>query len=75
MTTQPRHLEDQLIRPDTYPSPAPDLASLMMLYQRGDTTAVTVLVEWLSPQLYRFFASQMGSRTDADDHSNLAREV
>jgi RNA polymerase sigma-70 factor (ECF subfamily) len=39
----------------------------MMLYQRGDATAVTALVESLSPQLYRFFASQMGSRTDAED--------
>jgi RNA polymerase sigma-70 factor (ECF subfamily) len=38
-----------------------------MLYQRGDATAITVLVESLSPQLYRFFASQMGSRTDAED--------
>jgi len=69
MTIQPKHLEEQPIRPDTghYPSPAPDLASLMMLYQRGDATAITVLVESLSPQLYRFFASQMGSRTDAED--------
>ena len=69
MTIQPKHLEEQPIRPDTgdYPSPAPDLASLMMLYQRGDATAVTALVESLSPQLYRFFASQMGSRTDAED--------
>ena len=69
MTIQPKHLEEQPIRPDIsrYQSPTPDLASLMMLYQRGDATAVTVLVESLSPQLYRFFASQMGSRTDAED--------
>ena len=70
MTIPPKHLEEQSIRPDAgdyYQSPTPDLASLMMLYQRGDATAVTALVESLSPQLYRFFASQMGSRTDAED--------
>src|SRR5260370_10743482 len=33
----------------------------------GIHTAVTALVESLSPQLYRFFASQMGRRTDAED--------
>ena len=70
MTIPPKHFEEQSIRPDAgdyYQSPTPDLASLMMLYQRGDATAVTALVESLSPQLYRFFASQMGSRTDAED--------
>jgi RNA polymerase sigma-70 factor, ECF subfamily len=50
-----------------YASPATDFGRLMMLYQRGDRTAVTVLVKSLSPQLYRFFASQLGSRTDAED--------
>jgi len=70
MTIPPKHLEEQSIRPDAgdyYQSPTPNLASLMMLYQRGDATAVTALVESLSPQLYRFFASQMGSRTEAED--------
>jgi RNA polymerase sigma-70 factor (ECF subfamily) len=70
MTIPPKHFEEQSIRPDAgdyYQSPTPDLASLMILYQRGDATAVTALVESLSPQLYRFFASQMGSRTDAED--------
>jgi len=70
MTIPPKHIEEQSIRPDAgdyYQSSTPDLASLMMLYQRGDTTAVTALVESLSPQLYRFFASQMGSKTDAED--------
>ena len=70
MTILQKHFEEQSIRPDAghyYQSPMPDLASLMMLYQRGDATAVTALVESLSPQLYRFFASQMGSRTDAED--------
>ena len=57
------------MRPDAgdHASPTPDLAALMMLYQQGEATAVAVLVEALSPQLYRFFASQMGSRTDAED--------
>ncbi|MGD0301018.1 MAG: RNA polymerase sigma factor [Bryobacteraceae bacterium] len=50
-----------------YASPATDFGRLMMLYQRGDATAVAVLVKSLSPQLYRFFASQLGSRTDAED--------
>ena len=70
MTIPPKQLEEQSIRPDAgdyYQSPTPDLASLMMMYQGGDATAVTALVEALSPQLYRFFASQMGSRTDAED--------
>jgi RNA polymerase sigma-70 factor, ECF subfamily len=50
-----------------YASPTTDFGRLMMLYQRGDLTAVTVLVKSLSPQLYRFFATQLGSRTDAED--------
>ena len=48
MTIPPKHLEEQSIRPDGgdyYQSPTPDLASLMMLYQRGDATAVTALLE------------------------------
>lgn len=55
------------LNPGDYASPATDFGRLMMLYQQGDRTAVTVLVESLSPQLYRFFASQLGSRTDAED--------
>jgi len=39
----------------------------MMRYQQADTTAVAVLVARLSPQLYRFFASQLGSQNDAED--------
>jgi RNA polymerase sigma-70 factor (ECF subfamily) len=44
-----------------------DLEQLMMRYQKADPNASAVLVELLSPQLYRFFASQMGSRADAED--------
>lgn len=39
----------------------------MVGYQKADSVATTTLIELLSPQLYRFFASQMGSRPDADD--------
>jgi len=45
----------------------PSLEQLMVHYQQGDPAAATALVERLSPQLFRFFATQMGSRTDADD--------
>jgi RNA polymerase sigma-70 factor, ECF subfamily len=43
------------------------LQQLMSRYQQADATAVPILIKELSPQLYRFFASQMGSKTDADD--------
>ena len=52
---------------DAPASSRPDLEQLMMRYQQADTTAVAVLVERLSPQLYRFFASQMGNRLEAED--------
>jgi RNA polymerase sigma-70 factor (ECF subfamily) len=40
---------------------------LMVRYQQADATAAAELVDQLSPRLYRFFASQLGSRTDAAD--------
>ncbi len=43
------------------------LQQLMSRYQRADETAVRLLIERLSPQLFRFFASQMGCKTDAED--------
>ena len=50
------------------PAPlGPDLEELMRRYQKGDTTAVTALVECLTPQLYRFFASLTNSNADAED--------
>jgi RNA polymerase sigma-70 factor (ECF subfamily) len=45
----------------------PDMQHLMRRYQQADPAATVALVELLSPQLYRFFASQMGARTDAED--------
>jgi len=43
------------------------MQQLMCRYQQADRTAVPILIEALSPQLYRFFASQTDIRTDADD--------
>src|SRR5271163_753515 len=48
-------------------STTPDIEQLMKQYQQADPAAAAALVELLSPQLYRFFASQMGNRTDAED--------
>lgn len=45
----------------------PGLEELMVRYQQADSAAAAALVERLSRQLYGFFASQMGSRADADD--------
>ncbi len=46
---------------------SPDLGKLMMRYQQADPAAAAALVNLVSPQLYRFFTSQMGTRTDAED--------
>jgi RNA polymerase sigma-70 factor, ECF subfamily len=43
------------------------LEALMARYQAGDLAAATTLIEYVSPQLHRFFAMQPGSREDADD--------
>jgi len=45
---------------------SPDMETLMTRYQQADSAAAA-LVELLSPRLYRFFASPMGSKTDAED--------
>src|SRR4051794_23045726 len=47
--------------------PEPCLESLMLDYQRGDLMAATSLVNYLSPQLQRFFAVQGTSRREAED--------
>jgi len=39
----------------------------MVRYQQADAVAATALIEQLSPQLYRFFAAQMGNSDDASD--------
>ena len=39
----------------------------MLGYQRGDAAATTALIRQVSPLLLRFFASQTGSRAEAED--------
>jgi RNA polymerase sigma-70 factor (ECF subfamily) len=45
----------------------PDLEQLMIRYQQADREAASSLIELLSPRFHRFFAGQMGSRSEADD--------
>jgi DNA-directed RNA polymerase specialized sigma24 family protein len=45
----------------------PEIELLMSRYQQVDPGAAAALVVMLSPQLYRFLAGKMGSRTDAED--------
>ena len=40
---------------------------LMVRYQQGDFAAAQVLIDSISPRLFRFFAAQSISRTEADD--------
>ncbi|MDR3699169.1 MAG: RNA polymerase sigma factor [Candidatus Sulfopaludibacter sp.] len=47
--------------------PDGELDALMVRYQQGDFAAATALIQRLSPQLHRFFAVQVVSRTSADD--------
>ena len=44
-----------------------NLEMLMARYQQGDSSAASVLIERVSPQLHRFFTAQSLSRVDADD--------
>lgn len=43
------------------------LEQLMVRYQQADEAAARLLIEQLSPQLYRFFAAQLGNADDAGD--------
>src|ERR1700733_4490655 len=43
------------------------LEQLMVQYQQADARATRSLIEQLSPQLYRFFAAQLGNPDDASD--------
>jgi RNA polymerase sigma-70 factor (ECF subfamily) len=49
------------------PSSAMALEQLMVRYQQADEIAARSLIEQLSPQLYRFFAAQLGNPDDASD--------
>lgn len=44
-----------------------ELETLMERYQQADSAATTLLIRQVSPLLYRFFASQSGSSSDAGD--------
>ena len=60
-------MELEKARDDACLSCEADLDQLMVRYQQADQAATAALIERLSPRLYWFFASQMGSRADADD--------
>lgn len=49
-----------------------ELIDLMRRYQQADKDATAVLIRTVSPLLFRFLASQMGSRFEAED---LLQEV
>ncbi len=51
----------------TIPASATSLEQLMVRYQQADEIAARSLIEQLSPQLYRFFAAQLGNPDDASD--------
>ena len=51
------------------------LEQLMVRYQQADARATTMLIEQLSPQLYRFFAAQLGNADDAQDIWNFAAAI
>ena len=50
------------------PDPAnPPLEDLLLQYQQANPDAAAAFIDALSPALFRFFASQMGDRNDAED--------
>jgi RNA polymerase sigma-70 factor, ECF subfamily len=59
-------LEMEASRENLGPSVTP-IEELMVRYQQADAEAASALIEQLSPQLYRFFAAQLGNRDDAGD--------
>jgi RNA polymerase sigma-70 factor, ECF subfamily len=60
--------EQQLEASRSNPGPSGEvLEQLMLRYQQADTVATTALIEQLSPQLYRYFAAQLGSPEEAGD--------
>jgi len=50
----------------------PSLEHLMELYQHADSEATAKLIGAVSPPIYRFLASQLGNRSEAED---LLQEV
>ena len=53
--------------PHAIPASTTSLEQLMVRYQQADEIAARSLIEQLSPQLYRFFAAQLGNPDDASD--------
>src|ERR1700677_3138273 len=47
--------------------PNAEFEQLMAPDQPAEAEPLSALIERLSPQLYRFFASQLGNRADAED--------
>lgn len=68
-----RSSEEQMEESRALSGPALDsarqnaLEQLMARYQQADEVATRNLIEQLSPQLYRFFAAQLGNADDAGD--------
>jgi len=61
-------LEESSVKPDAAePLQREALEALMVRYQQADQAATRLLVAELSPQLYRFFAAQLGNPEDASD--------
>jgi len=55
------------MRERTLSGSGPDLEKLMARYQQADAQATTALIAAVTPALLRFFASQMGDRSEAED--------
>jgi RNA polymerase sigma-70 factor (ECF subfamily) len=69
LDSAPKHINTGMDREETL-SPmhsGSNLEILMSRYQQGDFAAARVLIDRLSPQLHRFFVTQVASRVDADD--------
>jgi RNA polymerase sigma-70 factor (ECF subfamily) len=63
-----RSSEQQLEASVENPGPSVTaLEQLMVQYQQADEVATRTLIEQLSPQLFRFFAAQLGNIDDASD--------
>lgn len=67
-------MQSDTIRPNgaAFATNIDETVNLMTRYQRADAAAVTALIDLLSPQLFQFFACQMGSRADAE---NMLQEL
>jgi len=63
-----RSSEQQMEESREIPEPSvTTLEQLMVRYQQADEIATRSLIQQLSPQLYRFFAAQLGNSGEASD--------